>query len=82
MLAAQPVLEAGSFPSVKVGFVESGVTPGVKGMDDVAVAAAACEHGVKGKAHVCWKAAGFAAGLSPLSLNGRTPNHGGTEFTE
>ena len=83
MLIARPILEAGPFPSVEVCFVEAGVTLGVKAMDDVAVAAAACEHGVKGKPHVCWKAAGFAARTTPaLRLNGGGLHHGDTEFTE
>ena len=78
MLAAQPVLEAGAFPGVKVGFVKARVATGVKATDDVAVAAAAREHGVKGKPHVCWKAASFAARTTPaLRLNGGRFQHGG-----
>ena len=82
-MAAQPVPEAGAFPGAKVGFVEARMTLGVKAMDEIAVAAAAGEHGVKVKPDVCWKAAGFAArATAALRLNGWGLHRGDTEFTE
>ena len=73
---AEPVLKAGSLPGVKVGLVEAGVTLSVKATDDVAIAAASGEHGVKGKLYLCWQAAGFAAGPPALRFNGGSTGFG------
>jgi len=62
----EPVLEAGPFPGVKVNFVEAGVAPSVKAMDDVTIPAATGEHGVKVKLDVGRELGGFAAGPSAI----------------
>jgi hypothetical protein len=68
--AAQPILEAGILPSVKVDFVEAGIALVVKDAYDVAAGAAADQHGVKLNLDFWWKARGFAARLATLRLNG------------
>ena len=57
-------MEAGPLPGVKVSFVEARVAATVKAMNDVAVAATAGKHGVKGKLDIGREAASLAAGAS------------------